>query len=48
MNKLELFYTVLEVSDGNVFNFKMVVTNRANATDAFGNGSIISVITGQI
>lgn len=48
INKLELFYSVLEVSDGNVFNFKMVVAQRANTTEAFSKGSILSGITGQI
>lgn len=47
-DKLELYYSVLELGDGNTFNFKMVVAKRANATDVFGNGSIISGITGQI
>lgn len=47
-DKKELYYTVLTVTGTNTYNFKIVVSKRANSSDPFEVGSVISGVTGEL
>ncbi len=47
-DKKELYYTVLTVRGTNTYNFKVVVSKRANTSDSFGVGSVITGVTGEL